>query len=118
MGSDARAVRRELFRCFQLARTRSEIPIRKEDAPEEMMRLRILRIGAGRLPRQGSGFGDFSSLQIDRGECDQRGNMVRRGIQFLAILAFSFYLLPFESVERGAKEMHFRLSGEIGRAHV
>src|ERR1017187_3268686 len=81
MRSDARAVWCELFRCFQLARTRSEIPIRKEDAPEEMMRLRILRIGAGRLPRQVSGFGDFSSLQIDRGERDQRRNMVRRGIQ-------------------------------------
>jgi len=34
MGSDARAVWCELFRCFQFARTRSEIPIRKEDAPE------------------------------------------------------------------------------------
>src|ERR1019366_6396599 len=114
MGSDARVVWCELFRCFQLARTRSEIPIRKEDAPEKMMRLRIFRIGAGRLPRQVSGFRDFSSLQIDRGERDQRRNMVRRGIQFLAILAFSFYLLPFESVERGAKKKHLRLIGQVG----
>jgi len=35
-----------------------------------MMRLRILRIGADRLPRQASGFGDFSPLQIERGERD------------------------------------------------
>jgi hypothetical protein len=70
MGSDDRAVWCELFRRFQLARTRAQIPIRKEDAPEEMMRLGVFRIGAGRLPRQVSGFGDFSFLQIDRGERD------------------------------------------------
>src|SRR5579859_7137803 len=105
MGPDTRAVRRELLRLFQFAQAVLQVAVCKEYAAEQMMRLRIGGIGGNGVPGHDTRFGQLVFLQIDRGKSSQGGSVVRRKVEFRAILAFGVGLPAFEAVQRSAKIM-------------